>query len=312
MTETGKANGDEARLQELLGYAYDAAGNLSGRTNNGLMQSFNVNSLNELTTVTRNATNRLTVAGTTTSAATNVTVNTSNAVLYLDRTFASTNHSLVNGHNSFTAIARDSLGRRDTNSITVYLPTNAVYQYDLNGNLTNDSAKVLEYDDENQLTRVTKATEFKKEYVYDGKMRLRIRKEFTWRNSAWTQTNEIRFIWDGDVIVQQRDANNLPTLTFTRGTDLSGSLQGAGGIGGVLAMSQHSTITPQHSYYHADGNGNVTMLIDANQHSVAKYLYDPFGNPNSVSGSQAFVNPKRKRKEKVSVNGIDNFSGLDR
>ena len=81
-TALGKESGGTTnRLQEQLGYAYDAAGNLDVRTNNSLIQSFNVNSLNELTTATRSGT--LTVAGTTTMPATNVTVNTSNAFLYL-------------------------------------------------------------------------------------------------------------------------------------------------------------------------------------------------------------------------------------
>jgi hypothetical protein len=56
-----------------FGYGYDAAWNLNYRTNNALVQTFNVNSLNKLTTVARTRT--LTVAGTTTSPATNVTVN---------------------------------------------------------------------------------------------------------------------------------------------------------------------------------------------------------------------------------------------
>ncbi|MGI8965359.1 MAG: hypothetical protein ACR2H1_04630 [Limisphaerales bacterium] len=40
-------------------------------------------------------------------AATNVTVNTSNAVLYLDKTFASTNHLLVDG--KIAAVIRGGL-----------------------------------------------------------------------------------------------------------------------------------------------------------------------------------------------------------
>jgi hypothetical protein len=55
------------------------------------MVTFNVNTLNALTTISRSGT--LTVAGTTTSQATNVTVNTSNAILYVDCTFASTTRS---------------------------------------------------------------------------------------------------------------------------------------------------------------------------------------------------------------------------
>ena len=285
-TANGKESGGTTnRLQEQLGYGYDAAGNLNQRTNNALVQNFGVNNLNELTAVTRNGT--LTVAGTTTSPATNVTVNGSAANLYADTTFAKDGFSLADGTNTFTAIAKDSYGRVDTNSVTVNLPATNNFAYDLNGNLLSDGKRGFDYDDENELVRVTVTNQFKKEYVYDGLRRLRIRKEFGWTDSSWTQTNEIHYIWDGDVILQQRDANNLPKLTFTRGRDLSGSLQRAGGIGGLLAMTEGSGVS---SYYHADGNGNVTCLISANQIPVAKAEYDPYGNFLSLSGSKVGVN----------------------
>jgi hypothetical protein len=63
-----------------LTYGYDPAGNLNYRTNNALVQNFVVNSDNELTSVTNGGT--LTVMGTTTSAATNVTVNGTTALFY--------------------------------------------------------------------------------------------------------------------------------------------------------------------------------------------------------------------------------------
>jgi hypothetical protein len=197
-------------------YAYDAAGNLNTRTNNALIQNFGVNNLNELTAITRSGT--FTVAGTTTSPATNVTVNTTNAFLYADTTFAATNFTLANGNNNFTAIAKDVYGRKDTNSITVNLPATDNFGYDLNGNMLTNNQQVLDYDDENELIRVTVTNSFKKEYVYDGMRRLRIRKEFGWIGSAWTQTNEIHYIYDGNVIVQRRDTNNLPMLPMAAKT----------------------------------------------------------------------------------------------
>jgi len=69
--------------------------------------------LNELTTVTR--TNSLTVAGTTSSAATNVTANSS-ASLYGDHTFAAAECILTDDTNTFTEIAKDSYGRVVTNA----------------------------------------------------------------------------------------------------------------------------------------------------------------------------------------------------
>jgi hypothetical protein len=58
---TGKESGGTVRLHEKFGYGYDPAGNLSKRTNNALVQTFNVNNRNQLTTATRSGT--LTVAG---------------------------------------------------------------------------------------------------------------------------------------------------------------------------------------------------------------------------------------------------------
>ena len=292
------------RLQEQFGYAYDAAGNLNQRTNNALVQSFNVNNLNELTTLGRSGT--LTVAGTTTSPATNVTVNTANAVLYADSTFASTNQPLVNGTNTFTAIARDIYGRRSTNIANCYLLAANSCSYDLNGNLLSDGSRAFAYDDENQLISVWVTNVWRSDFVYDGKLRRRIERDYAWSSGAWLQTNEVHYVYDGNLVIQERDANNLPLVTYTRGNDLSGTLQGAGGIGGLLARTDFGLLASGsglgHAYYHADGNGNITALINGSQAVVAKYLYDPFGNTLSMSGPLASANVYRFSSKEWNAN----------
>ncbi|HTX21666.1 MAG TPA: RHS repeat-associated core domain-containing protein, partial [Candidatus Aquilonibacter sp.] len=283
------------RWQEQFGYAYDAAGNLNNRTNNALVQTFGVNNLNELTGAAR--VGNLTVAGTTTSPATNVTVNSQMASLYADATFAATNFTLADGDNTFTAIARDSYGRMDTNSITVNLPATNSFSYDLNGNLLSDGTRSFGYDDENELISVCVSNNWSNSFVYDGKMRRRIEKDYAWNGSSWQQTNEVHFVYDGNVVIQERNGNNLPQVSYTRGNDLSGTLQGAGGIGGLLSRSDNSQMlagdTSAHAYYHADGSGNITMMLNPSQAIVAKYLYDPFGNTLSMSGTLAEVNVYR-------------------
>jgi len=270
-----------------LRYVYDPAGNLNYRTNNALVQTFKVNNLNELTNITRSGT--FTVAGTTSSGATNVTVNTSNAVLYADRSFASTNQTLTNGITTFTAIAKDFLGNLATNAVVANLPQTNVLAYDLNGNLRTNGTEVLIYNDENELVTNFVLASWQSVFVYDGMMRRRIERDYRWDagTSGWVQTNETRYIYDGNVVLQERDSNNVPTLTLTRGLDLSGSLQGAGGIGGLLAMTESSGAS---SYFHSDGNGNVTMLLDANQAVVASASYEPFGNFLVLKGPKARVN----------------------
>jgi RHS repeat-associated protein len=292
--------GGTNRLHEQFGYAYDAAGNLNFRTNNALTQSFNVDSLNALKTISRSGT--LTVAGTTTSQATNVMVNMSNAILYVDSIFVSTNHSLADGNNTFTAVAKDSLGRQGTSSVAVNLPATNMFAYDLNGNMLTNGTLYLEYDDENQLIRITEPGSWRSEFSYDGKMRRRIRREYTW-SSSWAQTNEVRYVYDGNLVIQERDENNLPRVSYTRGKDLSGSCEGAGGIGGLLARTDHSTFSPQStSCYHADGNGNITALINSNQIVVARYEYDPFGTALSISGPLADANLYRFSSKELHAN----------
>jgi RHS repeat-associated protein len=247
----------------------------------------------------------LTVAGTTTSAATNVTVNTSNAIRYADYTFASTNQTLAEGANTFTAIAKDTYGRLDTNTINTYLPSTSTFTYDQNGNLTGDGNRSFAYDYENQLISVWVTNVWRSDFVYDGKMRRRIRREYLWQSSAWSLKSETRYVYDGNLVIQERDANNLPLVTYTRGNDLSGSMQGAGGIGGLLARTDNRLFAigdpTAHAYYHADGNGNVTCLSSTNQIVVALYLYDPYGNILSLSGPLADANLYRFSSKEFHV-----------
>ena len=295
-------SGGTPRAQEQFGYAYDPAGNLLWHTNNTLTQSIAVNSLNELQTLTNAGT--LTVAGTTTSAATNVTVwgtglSSAQAAIYAsDNSWARTNVSLPNGNATFNASAQDNLGRTDTNSVNVTLPNALAFQYEGNGNLTNDGYRSFAYDDENQLISVVVTNgpgpSTRSDFAYDGLMRRRLRTEMSWNGSNWSTNQIVRYVYDGSLVIQERDGNNIPLVTYTRGRDLSGSLQGAGGIGGLLARTDMGLLTvampSAHAYYHADGNGNITCLINTNQSIVAKYLYDPFGVLIDKSGQLADAN----------------------
>jgi len=182
--------------------------------------------------------------------------------------------------------------------------------YDDNGNLTIalNEGQTLGYDAENQLIEVvtvghmvTKKTEF----TYDGMNRLRVRKEYDWEpepesfapseGGSWIFVSETRYLYDGWRVIQERDGSNVPTVSYTRGTDLSGSLEGAGGIGGLLARSHTygNGYWTNHNYYFADGNGNITALVDGSGTLQASYRYDPYGNTLSSSGSLASANVYR-------------------
>jgi RHS repeat-associated protein len=144
--------------------------------------------------------------------------------------------------------------------------------------------------------------------VHDGRGRLRIRREYTW-SSGWILNSETRYEYDGMRVIQERNSSNTPTVSYTRGSDLSGSFEGAGGIGGLLARSHgySSGSWTGHNFYHADGNGNVTMLIDnaGTPNVTATYRYDPYGNSITTTGTNATANVYRfSSKERHANSGM--------
>jgi hypothetical protein len=56
------------------------------------------------------------------------------------------------------------------------------------------------------------------------------------------------------------------------------------------------------SFYHADGNGNITYMLNSSQSKVAEYRYDPFGNTVSQSGTLAEANVYRFSSKGIHVN----------
>ena len=144
-------------------------------------------------------------------------------------------------------------------------------------------------DDENELIAVWVTNAWSNSFAYDGKMRRRIERDYAYlpSSNSYLLTNEVHFIYDGNVVIEERNASNVPLVSYTRGLDLSGTFQGAGGIGGLLARTtygQELPGAPTTAFYHADGNGNITVLMYPNQQLAAKYLYDPFGNSLAMSG----------------------------
>ena len=202
--------------------------------------------------------------------------------------------------------------------------------YDANGNLvragsaTSGMYLTYTYDDENRLTEVATnyaaiqepqggvpallvSNPWKSDLVYDGLGRLRKRLEYV---NGTLQTTTL-YLYDGWRVIQERDGNDNPTVSYTRGPDLSGSLEGAGGIGGLLARSSgySSGNWTSHAYYHADGNGNITCLINASQSVVASYRYDPYGNTLSQSGTLAVANVYRFSSKEVHTNSLMYYFG---
>jgi RHS repeat-associated protein len=294
------------RLNEQLGWVYDAAGNLRYRTNGGLIQTFTTDPVDQLTNVARN--NTMTVSGATPAPAASVTVNGTSAQRYGDFTFAATNQGVSSGQNTFTIVAQKTGDGSVTNNLVVNLPASVTLLFDSNGNLTNDGTRSFAYSPENQLTNITVAGAWKSDFVFDGLGRRRVELDYGWQGGNWVKTNEWHFVYDGGLLAQMRDGSNNVLVTYTRGLDLSGSLAGAGGIGGLLARTDGNGST----FFHADGAGNITALMDAQGSMAARYLYGAFGKLTGQWGRLADVNTMQFSSMPVHrLSGLVHFHGRE-
>src|SRR6266567_2606906 len=116
-------------------------------------------------------------------------------------------------------------------------------------------------------------------------------------NAKWRR--DVKDMYDGFLVIEKRDGGKHPK----DGSDLSCGLEGAGGIGDPLARSDGYSAGnwTNHNYYFADGNGNVTYMINSGQAMVASYRYDPFGNTISSSGGLSAANVYRFSSKEIHV-----------
>ena len=94
------------------------------------------------------------------------------------------------------------------------------------------------------------------------------------------------YVWDGNNIVLERIAfadGATRLCEYYWGMDKSGTEQGAGGVGGLLAVSVDGAFfIPCY-----DHNGNIVRYVSEGGSVAAQYAYDPYGNVVEASGALA-------------------------
>ncbi|HRT59254.1 MAG TPA: RHS repeat-associated core domain-containing protein, partial [Candidatus Paceibacterota bacterium] len=105
-------------------------------------------------------------------------------------------------------------------------------------------------------------------------------------------TNDLRLVYDGWNLVAILNPDFSLLTSFTWGLDLSGTMEGAGGVGGLLWMTVPAGANAGTYFCAHDGNGNVMALVSAADGSVAaRYEYGPFGELIRATGPMAKTNP---------------------
>jgi RHS repeat-associated protein len=151
--------------------------------------------------------------------------------------------------------------------------------YDDDGNLTSGQLPTgsagLVWDAENRLIAVNVLGQDTIHYTYDAQSR-RISRSV---GVSPTASNTIHIYDAWNVIAEYSIQNSTSSIqkSYLWGTDLSGSLQGAGGVGGLLSVNIHDPQSMIH-YPLFDGNGNVSEYLAADGSTAAHFEYDPFGN----------------------------------
>ncbi len=220
----------------------------------------------------------------------------------------------VIGTNSY-GYAHDAIGNRvwsAANTLTNSYTANRLNQYtavtppiavayDADGNMTRLGDWYHTWDAENRLTSSQPAGfatngAIRLEYVYNHKnLRVaKIKKQLSGRGAdypfnplqpgTWDAIETRTFIYDGwnltaEVVVDAQTGTTNVTR-YLWGPDVSGTLQGAGGVGGLLAVIRSDgTFFPCY-----DANGNITDYVDSNGVVVAHREYDPFGRTIVATG----------------------------
>jgi RHS repeat-associated protein len=197
----------------------------------------------------------------------------------------------------------DDIGNRQstlTNAVSVDYHANLLNQYtnvggvtwtnDLDGNLISDGTWTNTWDAENRLVAMAKPGQ-KLVFTYDWKGRRIAKQVWDYPESTNNLSLDQCFVYDGWNLLAVLTPQSSVLQSFTWGLDLSGSLQGAGGVGGLLVVSNAT----ENAHFPAfDGNGNVMGLFSAaNTDLTAQYEYGPFGEVIRATGPMAKANPIR-------------------
>ena len=161
--------------------------------------------------------------------------------------------------------------------------------YDPNGNtLTlprpDGTALGLAWTINNELIAASNSTGDTATYAYDA-----LGRRVSSLSTINSQPSTTYFFTNGwNVELEYKGGTGGSPVLSTRltwGLDLSGSLQGAGGVGGLVMVETLISQSPIPYFPLFDGNGNITAWIDASGSVIATQRYDAYGNLIQQTGT---------------------------
>ena len=187
--------------------------------------------------------------------------------------------------------------------------------HDLDGNLVRDGRWMYYWDAENRLTRVITvagaASSFRRvDWKYDALGRRVRQTSYALSNGMWQVVEDVKLVNDpvlfGRHVAELNGTNHNLLRGYIWGLDLSETLDGAGGVGGLLWVRVAGGPAAGTHFVCYDGNGNVWNMVSASTGSeTARYEYGPFGEQLRLSGPAGRFTPFR-----FSTKRTEEFTGL--
>jgi RHS repeat-associated protein len=299
----GQVTSAEKRLSDdttvlpgyTFAYTFDDIGNRLSTTVNGRTASYTPNTLNQYDE--RVVPGAVDVRGSA-SASVTVLVNDALATRTGDDFFkaVSVSNSLapVNAAIKIQAVDVGPPEQVATENRTAFVQkTPEVFDYDDDGNLTVDGRWNYTWDGENRLVvmetvssvaTALPALKQRLEFAYDAQGRRIAKTVKAWNTgtSSWNVQADVRFLYDGwNMVGEYAASGHTPVQLPVWGLDVSGSAQGAGGVGGLLWVTDAAaTYAPGY-----DGNGNAITWVNATTGALAGALeYGAFGESVLATG----------------------------
>ena len=162
--------------------------------------------------------------------------------------------------------------------------------YDADGNMTFRDGWTQIWNGENRLVEMYNDTA-KLTFSYDYMGRRIEKKVFQKTGGIWAPQKSLQYVYDGYKLVEE--INTLPDeKPVIRRYTWQPESQGAD-----LPLVVTDVASNQSYFYTADGNKNISELVDAAGNIAAHYEYDPFGKINTQNGAYAANNPFRFSSE---------------
>ncbi len=189
--------------------------------------------------------------------------------------------------------------------LSVSLEQGVHLSYDADGNMTSDGRWTYTWNGENRLIRAVEAVlptnraPCVVEYAYDHRGRMVCK---TIGGTNGPPDKALAYVWDDYNIVRETLTTNHWSLVTHNiwGLDIDGSMQGCGGVGGLLTVVRDGEVyTPTY-----DANGNISEYMDSSGTIITHQEYDPFGNTIISSGDTAAFTHWFSTKPWCGVTGL--------